>query len=141
MSNSVEQNLKEVGKDLETRWIELSKEVRRLSADLRQKSADSSLFADVDQLSGRTERLCDHVERIHADVIDLLENLDARLDLTHENTAPVKDGFTPDTSTNEVEREKIQIQREQHAQSNIKDVIKALFMYVDDPKERVAQKK
>ena len=140
MTDSLQQNFKEVGKDLETRWIDLSKEVRELSEVVRQKSADTSLFADVDKLTGRTERLCDHVERIHADVIDLLENLDDRLELTHPESNVVDDGFTPDTSTDEIDKETIQIQREQHTQTNVKDVIKALFMYVDDPKERVAQK-
>lgn len=139
--DNIEKNFQEVGKDLETRWIELSKEVRELSSILRKKSAESSLFADVDKLTGKTERLCDHVERIHADVIDLLENLDTRLDLTHPESTPVDDGYSPDTSTTEIEREKIQIQREQHTQTNVKDVIKALFMYVDDPEERVAQRK
>ena len=141
MSDALQKNFKEVGKDLETRWIDLSKEVRELSEIVRQKSADSPLFADVDKLTGRTERLCDHVERIHADVIDLLDNLDTRLELTHHDSNVVDDGFTPDTSTTEVDQEIIQIQREQHTQTNVKDVIKALFMYVDDPKERVAERK
>ncbi|MEP2775295.1 MAG: hypothetical protein ABJQ29_06095 [Luteolibacter sp.] len=132
MNDNIEQNFKEIGKDLETRWIELSKEIRDLSAELKQKAADSPLCADVDRLSIKTDSLCDHVERIHADVIDLLENLDTRLDLTPEHASQ---------TDKELEKEKIQIQREQHTQSNIKDVIKALFMYVDDPKERVAQKR
>ncbi|MDP4626034.1 MAG: hypothetical protein NWT08_12955 [Akkermansiaceae bacterium] len=132
MEKNIEQNFKDIEVDLETRWIELSKEVRQLSADLRSKATESAHAADVRKLSAKTELLCDHVERIHADVLDLLENLDTRLHLSPAGSA---------TPTDEIEREKIQIQREQHAQTNFKDVIKALFMYVDDPKERVAQKR
>ncbi|MGJ8643298.1 MAG: hypothetical protein ACSHX9_07825 [Luteolibacter sp.] len=137
MTDKLQQNFKEVGRDLETRWVDLSKEVRILSAELRTKSADSALFPDVDNLASKADHLCDHVERMHADVLDLLENLDSRIGLS-----PKESPATPEISCDEIEKEKIQIQREQHgAQANIKDVIKALFMYVDDPKERVVQKK
>lgn len=136
MTDTLQKNFNEVSKDLETRWIELSKEVRELSADLKAKSADLPISTDVAELSGKTERLCNHVERIHADVVDLLENLDNQLELSSaENRS------TTEASPDEIERENIQIQREQHSVGNIKDIIKALFMYVDDPKERVAQNK
>jgi hypothetical protein len=137
MTDKLQENFREVGKDLETRWIELSKEVRTLSAELRNKSGGSDLFPDVDKLTGKATHLCDHVERIHADVLELLENLDSRMGLS-----PTESSTAPEISSEEIEKEKVQIQREQHnAQTDIKDVIKALFMYVDDPEERVAQKK
>lgn len=136
MKDTLQENFNEVGKDLETRWIELSKEVRKLSAELKVKSSDLPISTDVAVLSGKTERLCDHVERIHADVIDLLENLDTKLALNPEGNTS-----SPDISCDEIEHEKVQIQREQHSEGDIKDIIKALFMYVDDPAERVAQKK
>lgn len=136
MTDKLQQNFEEVGKDLETRWIELSQEVRTLSSTLKEKSTASALSADVDQLAEKAELLCDHVERIHADVVDLLENLETRVPLP-----PERDFDTEKASKEEIERENIQIQREQHTQTNIKDVIKALFMYVDDPKERLARKK
>ncbi len=69
-------------------------------------------------------------------MIDLLDNLETRI--------PLSDGGEPqsDPSTDEVERERIQIQRESHElRSDFKDVLKALFMWVDDPKERVKLKK
>lgn len=133
MEKNIEHTYREISKDLDTRWIELSQELRHLSAALTAKAADSPLLTDLETLTGKTELLCEHVERIHQDVLDLLANLDTRLE---------PPSASPDLPEEEIAQEKIQIQNEQHdAQANFKDIIKALFMYVDDPKERVAQKK
>lgn len=136
MTDRLQQNFNEVGKDLETRWIELSKEVRKLSSDLKAKSGGLAISQEMTELSAKTEELCDHVERIHADVVELLGNLDTQLELS-----PQGNQSTSKVSPEEIDREKIQIQREQHSESDIKGIIKALFMYVDDPEERITRNK
>ncbi len=137
MSDHFKNNLAEVDKDLSSSWIQLSNKVRNLSADLKLKTAGSEYAAEADHLAQQTERLCDHVSKLHSDVIDLIENIETHVPL------PESDSSTPPASGSEdVEKEKIQIQRESHELRNdFKDVLKALFMWVDDPKERVREKK
>lgn len=139
MADDLKHSFEEIDKDLSRSWIELAARVRDLSSDLKTRTVGTDLEADAGILSDEASHLCDHVERIHADVIDLLENLETRIPLA-KHDGP-RDGFTPDPSCNEIEKEKIQIQREQHRKSDVKEVIKALFMWVDDPKERVKDKR
>jgi len=136
MTDNLKHNVEELDKDLSHSWIDLSSNVRTLASDLKLKAAGTSLAADADHLSQEASRLCDHVERIHADVIDLLETLETRVPIQRSNEDE------SDVSCDDVEKEKIQIQRESHElRSDFKDVLKALFMWVDDPKERVKAKK
>lgn len=136
MTDNLKHNVEELDKDLSHSWIDLSSNVRTLASDLKLKAAGTSLAADADHLSREASRLCDHVERIHADVIDLLETLETRIPIQRSNEDE------SDVSCNDVEKEKIQIQREKHElRTDFKDVLKALFMWVDDPKERVKSKK
>jgi len=136
MTDNLKHNVEELDKDLSHSWIDLSSNVRTLALDLKLKAAGTSLAADADHLSQESSRLCDHVERIHADVIDLLETLETRVPIQRSNEDE------SDVSCDDVEKEKIQIQRESHElRSDFKDVLKALFMWVDDPKERVKAKK
>ncbi len=141
MSDELRKNFQDIDKDLSHSWIDLSEKVRNLSASLKLKAAGTDLSPDAEKLSGETARLCDHIERMHADVIDLLENIDTRIPI-HESS--LEGGGYSDSrtqETDEVEKEKIQIQRESHElRSDFKDVLKALFMWVDDPKERVKAK-
>ncbi len=134
MTDNLKQSFAEVDKDLSHSWIDLSANVRDLASDLKLKAAGTTLAGDADHLSNETSRLCDHVERLHADVIDLLENIEARV--------PVQKSANPsDVACDDVEKEKIQIQRESHElRSDFKDVLKALFMWRDDPVERVRGK-
>lgn len=136
MSDNLQHSFEEIDKDLASSWIDLSSEVRMLAADIKLKAAATELASDAEQLSQKASRLCDHVERIHTDVIDLLENIETRIpDIS-------RSGFDESVDTDEVEKEQIQVQRESHEmRSDFKDVLKALFMWVDDPKERVREKK
>lgn len=137
MNDHLKNNLAEVDKDLSTSWIELSEKVRILAADLKLKTAGSELAAEADHLSQQTSRLCDHVEKLHADVIELIENIETRLPLPESDAT-----HSPEIlNLNALDQEKIQIQRENHELRNdFKDVLKALFMWVDDPKERLKSK-
>lgn len=137
MNDHLKNNLTEVDKDLSSSWIDLSEKVRNLSADLKLKTAGTDFAAEADHLAQQTARLCDHVEKFHTDVIDLIENIETHLPLPE--TDVVK---SPEISDHEaLIQEKIQIQRENHElRSDFIDVLKALFMWVDDPKERLKSK-
>ncbi len=136
MNDHLKNNLAEVDKDLSNSWIELSEKVRILAADLKLKTAGSEFSAEADHLSQQTSRLCDHVAKIHTDVIDLIENIETRLPLLESDAAKT---VIPDPVA--LDQEKIQIQRESHELRNdVIDVLKALFMWVDDPKERLKSK-
>ncbi len=136
MNNHLKNNLAEVDKDLSNSWIDLSEKVRDLATDLKLKTAGTIFATEADHLSSQTSRLCDHVAKLHADVIDLIENIETHLPLP-ESDAPKTAISDPEA----LDQEKIQIQRENHELRNdVKDVLKALFMWVDDPKERLRQK-
>ncbi len=136
MTDNLKQRVDEVDKDLSHSWVDLSSTVRDLASDLKLKAAGTSLAGDANHLSQETARLCDHVERIHRDVIDLLENIETHIPLNGSDRNP------PDVADEEVHREEIQIQRESHElRSDFKDVLKALFMWRDDPVERVREKR
>ena len=67
----------------------------------------------------------------------MVENIETRVPLIgSEGAQPAK------TAVDEIERETIQIQRESHELRNdFKDILKALFMWKDDPEERIKEKK
>lgn len=140
MSENIHESFKEIDRDLDHSWIDLSTRVRELASGLKLKAAGSHFTADADHLAQDVSLLCDHVERLHADVIDLLANLETHLPLP-ETDAPA-DAKAGDLVQEEIRREAIQIQREHHELRNdFKDIIKALFMWRDDPAERVREKK
>ena len=136
MNDDLKNNLAEIDKDLSNSWIELSIKVRDLSNDLKLKTAGTTFAAEADHLSSQTSRLCDHVAKFHTDVIDLIENIETHLPLPESDAAA---SVIPDPEA--LDQEKIQIQREKHELRNdFKDVLKALFMWVDDPQERLRSK-
>ncbi len=136
MNDDLKNNLAEVDKDLSNSWIELSGKVRDLATDLKLKTAGTIFATEADHLSQQTSRLCDHVAKLHADVIDLIENIETHLPLPESNAA---NSEIPDPEA--LDQEKIQIQREKHElRKDFKDVLKALFMWVDDPQERLKSK-
>jgi hypothetical protein len=136
MNESVEQNVEEIERELSPSWTSLSAEVRQLAADLKLKAASTHLAADSEHLFQQTSRLCSHIERLHGDVIDLLENVESRLplpEIANRGNAASSEGVNEE----EVVEEKLQIQREMHElRSDYRDIIKALFMWKDDPVER-----
>jgi hypothetical protein len=136
MNDHLKNNLAEVDKNLSHSWIDLSEKVRDLATDLKLKTAGTIFAAEADHLSLQTSRLCDHVAKLHADVIGLIENIETRLPLPESDVAR-----SAIPTQEDLDQEKIQIQRENHELRNdFKDVLKALFMWVDDPKERLKSK-
>jgi hypothetical protein len=136
MNDPLKNHLAEVDKDLSNSWIELSKNVRDLANDLKLKTTGTVFASDADHLSRQTSRLCDHVAKFQTDVIDLIEKIEIHLPDPEPDT---NNTAIPDPKA--LDREKIQIQRENHElRSDFKDVLKALFMWVDDPKERLKSK-
>ncbi|HVJ46529.1 MAG TPA: hypothetical protein VM511_09115 [Luteolibacter sp.] len=113
----------EVSRDLSRQWLELSSRVRTL-ANAANPEVQGTLAAEA-------LRLCDHVERLHSDVETLLAGL-----RTHEG--PIAGTIAARTvEPDEIDQANLQIQREMHQKSDLQHVIKALFMWKDDPIERV----
>lgn len=140
MNDQIKISVDELDKDLAPSWIELSDKVRNLTRDLKLKTAGSEFAAEADHLAQQAARLCDHVEKLHADVIDLVENIEDHIPLLEPDLSA--EPVAPAPKIDSVERENIQIQRESHELRNdFKDILKALFMWVDDPKERLKAKK
>ena len=126
MTENLEEIREEVEHDVSPEWVELSADVRKMAVELRMKANGNPLEADVEALLGKLEKLCDHVEVLHGGVADLLTSMG---EPDHE----------------EILVEKIKVEREMHEfkenpKENVRDVIKALFMWRDDPVERVRQK-
>ncbi len=134
MEHNLEDACSEVDRDLSSEWIELSSKVRTLVSEVHAKAAGTALSPDIATLADATTKLCDHLERIHRDVEKLLVELDEKL--------PEMGSLPPNVDPAEVQREAIQIHRETHElRADFKDIIKALFMWQDDPVERAAAKK
>jgi hypothetical protein len=133
MSEKLKHRMEEIDKDLAHSWIELSDRVRDLSAALKVKAAGTALAADADHLAQEADHLCGHVERIHADVNDLVAKLEIQI--------PLLEPDVPASPKSELtEMEWARIQRENHElRGDFKDVLKALFMWRDDPADRVGK--
>lgn len=122
-------NLEKVDCDPSAEWLALAARVRTLVSRLHERAHGTPFLADAAELTGETHLLCDHLERIHRDAGDLIAKLDTKLP---EMAIPTLDA---------VQREAIQIHRETHElRADFKDIIKALFMWQDDPTERVQRK-
>ncbi len=130
MNEDLQQSIEEIDKDLALSWIELSDRVRVLSAALKLKAAGTNLAADADHLAQEAARLCGHVEHIHAGVNDLVGKLEMQNPLP-ELDAPAR------LESELTELEWMRIQRENHElRTDFMDVLKALFMWRDEPRDR-----
>lgn len=117
----------EISRELSPQWLELSSRVRRLAIET-QSTGSSGTALDAEAL-----RLCDHVERLHSDVEQLLVTL--HTDDIHG--APQE--TLPPPPIEAIDEANIQIQDEMHQKSDLSHVIKALFMWKDDPVKRVRE--
>jgi len=115
----------EISRELSPQWLELSSRVRRLAIETQSTGSSGAALA------AEALRLCDHVERLHADVEQLLVTL--RSDDTHG--APLE--TLPPPPVEAIDQANLKIQDEMHQKSDLSHVIKALFMWKDDPVERV----
>lgn len=116
----------DINRDLSPKWLELSARVRELAHEAGENSP----------LAGEALKLCDHVESLHADVEQFLNQL---------NDSPgfpeaLSQGLQGNPPPEEIDKANLQIQREMHQKSDLQQIIKALFMWKDDPVERVRGK-
>jgi hypothetical protein len=136
MDKNLEEAAAELDHDLSADWLDLCNSLRRATSELEAKALTTALALDAAEVSRKADLLCGHVERIHADVQDLLIRIDERL------PAGLPDYTTPADRPNsdEIQEEAIKIQREAHEmRADFKDVLKALFMWRDDPAARVKE--
>ena len=126
-------NLEKAKPDHSAEWIALSSRVRTLAIRLSEKAHGTSLEADAAELLSEIPRLCDHLERIHREAGNFLSELDEEFPETTTDS--------PNADLDEVQRAALQIHREAHElRADFKDILKALFMWKDDPAERVLKK-
>jgi len=132
MTNNLQHSILEIDKDLSPSWIELSDRVRTLAASLKLKAAGTSLAVETEHLAQETSQLCSHVERLHADVIELISRLETQTPI------PEPDALPAPLKYEEVEHEYSRIQRENHElRADFKDILKALFLWRDEPSDRL----
>jgi len=137
MNQDLQDVYAEVDRELSPEWLQTSKLVRDLSTNLEADATGTPLAASAQELSANVRKLCDHVERLHHDVEQLLgqfDNPEVPEEFRYE-------GDSTEIPEEEVQKENIQIQREMHQQSDLQHIIKALFMWKDDPTDRVREKK
>jgi hypothetical protein len=137
MNQDLQDVYAEVDRELSPQWLKTSKLVRELSTNLETEATGTPLAASAQELAANVGKLCDHLERLHSDVEQLLGRFD-------DPEIPVEyryDGDSAEIPEEEVQKENIQIQREMHQQSDLQHIIKALFMWKDDPTDRVREKK
>jgi hypothetical protein len=137
MNDLLKNNLAELDKDLSDTWINLSEKVRKLADNLKIKAKGSEFAAEADDLSKETARICDHVTKFHTDINNLIEKIETQLPLSEPDVA-----VPPMINDSEaLNQEIIRIQREKHElRKDIKDIFKALFLWVDNPKECLQEK-
>lgn len=119
--------------DFSTAWIDLSKRVRDMAQGLSSRTVGTHLAADTATLAEDVSRLCDHVERIHRDAGELLAQPDDEDDRVRLGEV------SPALKAEAPQREAVRIRREGYEmRPDFKDIIKALFMWQDDPVERAS---
>jgi len=117
----------EISRELSPQWLELSSRVRRLAIETQSTGSSGAALA------AEALRLCDHVERLHSDVEQLLVTL--HTDDIHGTPLET----LPPPPIEAIDEANIQIQDEMHQKSDLSHVIKALFMWKDDPVKRVRE--
>jgi hypothetical protein len=126
MDKNLENAYHDVDHDLSTEWLALTERVRTLTHEIDSAAASDKtrlLLSDV-------SKLCDHVERLHVDVALLLKELSPEIEIEK----------SPEESV-AIQNESIQIRREVHElRADFKDILKALFMWQDDPADRIREK-
>jgi len=119
----------EVSPDLSPEWLALSARVRQLAAEAGPHTP----------LAQNAIRLCEHVERLHSDCEQLLASLSASNAAARAVTSEALESL-PKPPPAKIDEANIEIQREMHQKGDLQHIIKALFMWKDDPVERVRTK-
>lgn len=109
-------------------WRKLANEVGQQAAALRDLASGSPFAPQAVELAENASHLASQIERL----------ADAASGLLNQLGPPNAGQPTDSTIASEIEQEMIQIQRETHdGNVELLDVVKALFMWRDDPAERV----
>jgi hypothetical protein len=126
MDTNLENARDEICQELSSKWLVLSNQVRQQALSLKSRTVGTALSGEASALAQDSEKLCGHFERLHGDLEKLLKLLsDEETELGQVQSAPV---------ATESARQAIQAQDKDHRKSDdLKDVIKALFMWRDNP--------
>jgi len=118
----------DVRQDLSSKWLALSSQVKDGANSIQAKTVGTGLGSETTALASDTQQLCNHFERIHADVEKLL------LLLNGESFDSSKSDSILDSTSSQ--KQVLIAQENDHKENDtLKDVIKALFMWRDDPAE------
>ncbi len=133
MSDNLETVQNNVRQDLSSKWLSLSSQVRERARTLQSKTVGTELSAETEALAQDAGELCAHFDRVHADVGKLLTMLQDG-NLIYRESGSELDS----TSTH---KQVLIAQENDHKENDsVKDVIKALFMWRDDPAEIPVEK-
>lgn len=123
----------QVNDELSDKWLDHSSRVRKLAEELQIKASDTPLAADATRLNTELDKLCNHVERIHREVGKLVSG--------SADTMPAVGSVHPALKSEEVQREAVRIHQKNHEmRADFKDIVKALFMWQEDPVERTRER-
>lgn len=128
MDQNLEKIREEVRGELERHWLTLSADVRTKAQAMQRNTMGTPLNLDATELAAATEELCRHFEKTHHSVETLLGFLDPG-----SNPPPHSE---LQATSSEAQHQALIAQAKDHAENDsLKDVIKALFMWRDDPAE------
>lgn len=126
MDQNLENARDGICRELSSQWLALSDRVRQQALSLKSRTVGTALSEEASALAQDSEKLCDHFERLHGDIENLLNLLDGE--------EMESDGTQSALTSKETACQSIEAQDKDHRESDsLKDVIKALFMWRDDP--------
>lgn len=131
MNQDIKDAFTDVDRELSPQWFHVTQAVKSMAADLAADAIGSLLEARAQQLADETAKLCEHVDRVHHNVQNLLNQSGSDIRFA-DNKTTEKDDV--------VLEEILETQKEMHRESSVPQIIKALFMWKDDPTERASQR-
>jgi len=138
MDPAFEKSCEIIDRDLSAEWLDLSSRVRQLALNLSNKAHGTALQHEANELANEASQLCNHVERLHGEVASLISELGEQVPLPEREARTER----PIEEDGDIDQENLKIRSEQHElRADFRDVLKALFMWKDDPVERTRGKK
>src|SRR5690606_11857755 len=102
-------------KDLSPKWTELCERVREISTMVKHDTAGTTAGIHAAELDGEVNRLCQHIEKIHLGVEDLIRVLEANQreqSLGNSKEHPSLDPHHAVDDLEEFQRAAIRVQKE-----------------------------
>jgi uncharacterized protein with PhoU and TrkA domain len=116
--------------DFSDEWVKLSRHVRHLADRLKSKTLGTHLATESTELAEEIATLCDHVEQLQHKSAPLAAVAESQVAENTQNGGPEENA--------EIQQEILKSHREIHEmRADPKDILKALFMWQDDPAERL----